>query len=85
MDVIGMTNLQEAKLARGAGICYSTLALVTDTLLAPGPRLGAVDRLSRTCSRAATFRRRSPKRWAASPAADLRVRNSPCDRAHHAA
>jgi 5'-methylthioadenosine phosphorylase len=30
MDVIGMTNLQEAKLAREAEICYSTLALVTD-------------------------------------------------------
>ena len=30
MDVIGMTNLQEAKLAREAEICYSTMALVTD-------------------------------------------------------
>ncbi len=30
MDVIGMTNLQEAKLAREAEICYTTLALVTD-------------------------------------------------------
>ncbi|MDQ3907393.1 MAG: S-methyl-5'-thioadenosine phosphorylase [Acidobacteriota bacterium] len=30
MDVIGMTILQEAKLAREAEICYSTLALVTD-------------------------------------------------------
>lgn len=29
-DVIGMTNLQEAKLAREAEICYATLALVTD-------------------------------------------------------
>ncbi len=29
-DIIGMTNLQEAKLAREAEICYSTLALVTD-------------------------------------------------------
>jgi 5'-methylthioadenosine phosphorylase len=29
-DVIGMTNLQEAKLAREAEICYSTLAMVTD-------------------------------------------------------
>ena len=28
--VIGMTNLQEAKLAREAEICYATLALVTD-------------------------------------------------------
>lgn len=30
VDVIGMTNLQEAKLCREAEICYSTLALVTD-------------------------------------------------------
>jgi 5'-methylthioadenosine phosphorylase len=30
MDVIGMTNLPEAKLAREAEICYSTLAMVTD-------------------------------------------------------
>lgn len=29
-DVIGMTNLQEAKLAREAEIAYSTMALVTD-------------------------------------------------------
>ncbi|HVL65921.1 MAG TPA: S-methyl-5'-thioadenosine phosphorylase [Vicinamibacterales bacterium] len=30
MDIIGMTNLQEAKLAREAEICYTTIALVTD-------------------------------------------------------
>ena len=30
MDVIGMTNLAEAKLAREAEICYCTMALVTD-------------------------------------------------------
>ena len=30
VDVIGMTNLQEAKLAREAEICYATIALVTD-------------------------------------------------------
>jgi 5'-methylthioadenosine phosphorylase len=29
-DVIGMTNLQEAKLAREAEICYATIAMVTD-------------------------------------------------------
>ncbi len=29
-DVVGMTNLQEAKLAREAEICYATLAMVTD-------------------------------------------------------
>jgi len=30
MDVIGMTNLQEAKLAREAEICYVSIAMVTD-------------------------------------------------------
>src|SRR5688500_7147693 len=30
MDVIGMTNLQEAKRAREAEMCYTTIALVTD-------------------------------------------------------
>lgn len=30
MDVIGMTNLQEAKLAREAEICYVSVAMVTD-------------------------------------------------------
>jgi len=29
-DLIGMTNVQEAKLAREAEICYTTIALVTD-------------------------------------------------------
>jgi 5'-methylthioadenosine phosphorylase len=29
-DIIGMTNLQEAKLAREAETCYATLAMVTD-------------------------------------------------------
>ena len=30
MDIIGMTNIQEAKLAREAEICFATIALVTD-------------------------------------------------------
>jgi 5'-methylthioadenosine phosphorylase len=30
VDIIGMTNVTEAKLAREAGICYATVALVTD-------------------------------------------------------
>ena len=30
MDIIGMTNMSEAKLAREAEICYSTLAAITD-------------------------------------------------------
>ena len=29
-NVVGMTNMPEAKLAREAGICYSTIAMVTD-------------------------------------------------------
>jgi 5'-methylthioadenosine phosphorylase len=29
-DLIGMTNLQEAKLAREAEVCYATIAMVTD-------------------------------------------------------
>ena len=29
-DVIGMTNMPEAKLAREAGICYCSLAMITD-------------------------------------------------------
>ncbi len=30
MDLVGMTNMQEARLAREAEICYATLAMVTD-------------------------------------------------------
>ena len=30
VDVIGMTNVTEAKLAREAGLCYATIALATD-------------------------------------------------------
>ncbi len=30
VDVIGMTNIPEAKLAREAGLCYGTMALATD-------------------------------------------------------
>ena len=30
IDVIGMTNLQEAKLAREAELCYATIAMATD-------------------------------------------------------
>jgi 5'-methylthioadenosine phosphorylase len=40
-DVIGMTNMPEAKLAREAELCYATAAMVTDfDSLAPGPRRG---------------------------------------------
>ena len=38
-DVIGMTNMPEAKLAREAEICYATVAMVSDyDELAPGSR-----------------------------------------------
>jgi 5'-methylthioadenosine phosphorylase len=30
MDIVGMTSLQEAKLAREAEICYAAMAMVTD-------------------------------------------------------
>jgi 5'-methylthioadenosine phosphorylase len=30
MDIVGMTNLQEARLAREAEICYALVALATD-------------------------------------------------------
>ena len=30
LDVIGMTNMPEARLAREAGICYATMAMITD-------------------------------------------------------
>lgn len=30
MDIIGMTNATEAKLAREAGLCFATIALITD-------------------------------------------------------
>jgi len=30
VDIIGMTNMPEARLAREAGICYATMAMVTD-------------------------------------------------------
>ena len=30
VDIIGMTNIPEARLAREAGICYGTVALATD-------------------------------------------------------
>jgi 5'-methylthioadenosine phosphorylase len=29
-DIIGMTNMAEARLAREAGMCYSTIAMITD-------------------------------------------------------
>ena len=42
-DVIGMTNMPEAKLAREAEICYATVAMVTDTTTCWHPEHGEVD------------------------------------------
>lgn len=42
-DIIGMTNLAEARLAREAGICYATIAMITDyDCWHSGPDVGAV-------------------------------------------
>ena len=70
MDVIGMTNLQEAKLAREAEICYATLALVTDyDCWHPGPRLGDRGPHHREpdAERGRRRSRRSPRRSGGSP------------------
>ena len=51
-DVIGMTNMPEAKLAREAEICYATVAMVTDyDCWHPGPRRrhGRHDRRGAAC------------------------------------
>ena len=43
MDVIGMTNMAEARLAREAGICYTAMAMVTDyDCWNLGPEVGTV-------------------------------------------
>ena len=58
VDVIGMTNLPEAKLAREAEICYATLALVTDyDCWHPRARLGH----GRARCMRQTWRRTSPR------------------------
>jgi 5'-methylthioadenosine phosphorylase len=54
-DIIGMTNLQEAKLAREAEICYTTLALVTDyDCWHPGHDAVTVEMVIATLSKNAT-------------------------------
>src|SRR5437773_5618655 len=70
MDVIGMTNLQEAKLAREAEICYATLALVTDyDCWHPGHDAVTVDTviecLNKNVRNAQTIMREAVKRLAA--------------------
>ena len=60
MDIIGMTNLQEAKLAREAEICYATLALVTDyDCWHPGHDQVAVDMIIKTLQANATMAQRT--------------------------
>jgi 5'-methylthioadenosine phosphorylase len=72
MDVIGMTNLQEAKLAREAEICYATLALVTDyDCWHPGHDAVTVETviayLNQNVRNAQTIIRESVKRLAGQP------------------
>ncbi|MDT7603935.1 MAG: 5-methylthioadenosine phosphorylase [Acidobacteriota bacterium] len=74
MDVIGMTNLQEAKLAREAEICYSTLALVTDyDCWHEGHDAVSVEQvieyLNKNVSNAQTIMREAVRRLAAKPRA----------------
>jgi 5'-methylthioadenosine phosphorylase len=74
MDVIGMTNLQEAKLAREAEICYSTLALVTDyDCWHEGHDAVSVEQvveyLNRNVQNAQTIMREAVRRLAAKPRA----------------
>ena len=88
MDIIGMTNLQEAKLAREAEICYATIALVTDYDCwhpdhdSVTVEMVDVDAVDERGDRAADHRRRGR---AAAVRADLRVRVGAEVRADHAA
>jgi len=72
-DVIGMTNLQEAKLAREAEICYATMAMVTDydcwrKAMTMSPSI----RLLRCCIRT----RRMRPRFYAPPSPPCRVKRA---------
>ena len=89
MDVIGMTNLQEAKLAREAEICYATLALVTDYDCwheeeedVSGEAVMEVIRQNVLMAQAVVRNVVGPARR---PAAYLRVRGCPRARADHRA
>ena len=87
-DLIGMTNLQEAKLAREAEICYSTLAMVTDydcwhpdhDAVTAEQIMGVLGRNAETARKVL----RAAVRAAAHPAR-VRVRDRPQVRAHHRA
>ena len=87
MDVIGMTNLQEAKLAREAEICYATLALVTDyDCWHPDHDSVTVDLIiANLMQNAATAQKTiADAVEAACRRADLRVQGRARDRDHHA-
>ena len=88
MDVIGMTNLQEAKLAREAEICYATLALVTDyDCWHPDHDSVTVDLIiANLTQNAATAQKTIAEAVErAAGARDLRVQGRARDRDHHAA
>ena len=80
MDLIGMTNLQEAKLAREAEICYATLAMVTDyDCWHPGHDAVTVDQvisvLTQNAARAKSVLKAAVRRLESGP------RGCPCARA----
>ena len=85
-DIIGMTNLQEAKLAREAEICYTTIALVTDydcwhpdhDSVTVEMIIGNLTQNAKTAQAIIAERRRS-----ASVRARLRMRHRAEVRAHH--
>ena len=89
MDIIGMTNLQEAKLAREAEICYTTIALVTDyDCWHPVARLGDGRHDHRQPDAERPHRPEGDRRGDRAPrhrAAHLPVRDRPRHRHHHPA
>ena len=88
MDIIGMTNLQEAKLAREAEICYATIALVTDyDCWHPDHDQVTVDMIIANLTQNAHDRAAGHRRRRRAPAvrAHLRVRDRAEARDHHAA
>ena len=88
MDIIGMTNLQEAKLAREAEICYATIALVTDyDCWHPDHDSVTVEMIIANLTQNAKTAQQADRRAvdAAAGRAHLRVRQRAGDRHHHAA
>ncbi len=82
MDVIGMTNLQEAKLAREAEICYVTVAMVTDyDCWHPGHDAVEVTDIIRVLAaeRRQRLQRRRPRREAHAGRAHLQMRLGAAD------